>query len=125
MAYTWTNGELITAEKLNQTGGGGGLTMVAHVSCANSTNQSVSVGQDSDVILNKYSDFDTFETIETLPDYDFAVVEAITTRGKVTLTGFDFYNGNSPRLNVKNDTSSAVSLRSDDIALDALLYKLS
>lgn len=24
MAYTWTNGELITAAKLNQTGGGGG-----------------------------------------------------------------------------------------------------
>ncbi len=23
MAYTWTNGEVITAEKLNQTGGGG------------------------------------------------------------------------------------------------------
>ena len=25
MAYTWTNGELITAAKLNQTGGGGGV----------------------------------------------------------------------------------------------------
>lgn len=24
MSYTWTNGELITADKLNQTGGGGG-----------------------------------------------------------------------------------------------------
>ena len=25
MSYTWTNGELITATKLNNTGGGGGL----------------------------------------------------------------------------------------------------
>lgn len=28
MAYTWTNGEVITAEKLNQTGGGGGSQII-------------------------------------------------------------------------------------------------
>ena len=31
MAYTWTNGELITAEKLNQTGGGGSDPLVVNV----------------------------------------------------------------------------------------------
>lgn len=33
MAYTWTNGELITADKLNQTGGGGSDVLIMNVSC--------------------------------------------------------------------------------------------
>lgn len=36
MAYTWTDGELITAEKLNNTGGGGGV-LVVNVNADSST----------------------------------------------------------------------------------------
>ena len=31
MSYTWTDGELITAEKLNQTGGGGAASLFVNV----------------------------------------------------------------------------------------------
>lgn len=37
MAYTWTNGELITADKLNNTGGGGGFDAVFVVSVEDET----------------------------------------------------------------------------------------
>lgn len=53
MSYTWVNGELITAEKLNNTGGGGGVFVI-----------NASTGNDDSPVLDKTVD----EIIDAIQD---------------------------------------------------------
>ena len=51
MSYTWTNGELITAEKLNQTGGGSGTITPIIVLLVAGVDEAISVETDNTVEL--------------------------------------------------------------------------
>ena len=59
MAYTWTNGELITAAKLNQTGGGGGIFYVGeNDSILDKTWAEIYAAMDNNIVIIKSSAVD-------------------------------------------------------------------
>ena len=116
MSYTWTDGELITAEKLNNTGGGGGLTKVATLSAK--------ITQAGELPANsRWADYtpytDGYSELEPPEDWDFAIVDSINapmgsvpTHWSLDESGyfdFGFYNPKSSPLNYSKTTVGIVS----------------
>lgn len=80
MAYTWTNGEVITAEKLNQTGSSGGLQKVKTVVGSNKNNVTINADTQKTLGLSSLSFYDAdndMQPLDNLPDYDLAIIKKI------------------------------------------------
>ena len=109
----------------NLSGGGGGMKKVKLVGITNKKSVSVNANSTKTILSFNYFDMDdeSQTQLAQLPEYDFAIVEAIQLQiTGLVISGYDF-SGNIIQFYVQNITGSSITISADTNLLRAVLVK--